>query len=538
MGKETIQDDSTKILIAAITRPISPIRSVIDGAKKRINAEDVRFRLRDWQDQSVVYVPNWIIGDRDSFRLEEAEPELARRVYYDPNEPSRMDCVVGLVARIARIKEEDAKKKTSSELIQKLKEDVNEDEINRQRICFNNVAEEKVFNDFIGRLQKQTNAWLGKAQRWNKYFSYLNDLKGENKSDESFFSDAFGENAPWKNEKDAEKKERLWIQLIEYLKEWKNGDEVKEFLEAVKDTAERYELLHEQWKAYTSQTEMRNCEIAVPVVAFGKFLGVLNFHKEDKFTENDENLARTYAAQLAAACLHRQAEVFEEFQRVARLLAAESNFEVIASKIAEGIRTGLRDGLKREEVVPSLYATKLPIGRFDELTDEEFEKRWEKTYYGRQQPQPEEKDDSALWDKENKLGHIPIRPNGLGRAIIEKWKQREEQIEKKSVTEKGHLFIVSLDVDDPNSEAGSRSALHHNIKTTGCLPLIFKHRVYGLLYLHCTERHFFTEAELHALETSSIQAAIAINNARLTGKSYEELYGKKILDLLIGGKQR
>jgi hypothetical protein len=40
------------------------------------------------------------------------------------------------------------------------------------------------------------------------------------------------------------------------------------------------------------------------------------------------------------------------------------------------------------------------------------------------------------------------------------------------------------------------------------------------------------------LETSSIQAAIAINNARLTGNSYEELYGNMILDLLIGGKQR
>jgi len=105
VSKETVQDDLTRILITAITEPASPAELFLKKAKEKINVEDVRFRLRDWQDQSVVYVPNWIIG----VELEKAEPELARRVYYDPNEPSRMDCVVGLVSRIVRIKEEEAK---------------------------------------------------------------------------------------------------------------------------------------------------------------------------------------------------------------------------------------------------------------------------------------------------------------------------------------------------------------------------------------------------------------------------------------------
>lgn len=163
---------------------------------------------------------------------------------------------------------------------------------------------------------------------------------------------------------------------------------------------------------------------------------------------------------------------------------------------------------------------------------------WDNTYYHRQQPQQNEKEDFDLWKKENNLGPIPIRSNGLGWNVIEKWKQREDKIKNGLATKNGHLFIASLDVDNPNSGLGSRSALEYGIKTTGCIPLIFEYRVYGLLYLHCTERHFFTDAEIYALEAFSTQAAIAINNARLTGNSYEELYGKKILDLIIGGSNK
>lgn len=544
MSKETIQDDFPNILLESITKKVSPVRSVLKKAKTRINAEDIRFRLRDWQDQSVVYVPHWIIGEG----LEDAEPELARRVYYNPNEPSQMDCVIGLVARIARIKEEEASGKgDDNKLIQKLKDGVSEDEIKKQRIRFNNVAEEKVFKEFIDRLKKQANIWQEMANKWRKYLEYLTDHGGKNGSDESIFSKAIGQHAPWNYEENAEMKAEQWKQLIDYLRKRKERNEASEFLNAVKATVKRYELLLKQWEEYISLAEVPRCEIAVPVIAFGKFLGVLNFHKKDEFTESDERQAKSSAAQLAVVSLQRQTEQFEEFQRVARLMAAESNFEVIASKIAEGIRIGLRDGLNKNEVFPLLYVANSPIGQsdrmFDSLDDEVRFKKiwkmiWENTYYHRRQPGSEgteDKEDIDLWETENDLGPIPIRHNGLGRAVIDKWRQHEEQIGKESATKNGHLFVVSLDVDDPNSGAGSRSALHHGIKTTGCLPLIFEQQVYGLLYLHCTKRHFFTDAELHALEISSTQAAIAINNARLTGNSYEELYGNKILDFLIGG---
>lgn len=524
MNGKGIHEDSTRILLAAITGPINPIKSILNEAKEKINVEDIRFRLRDWQDQSVVYMPEWIIGAG----LEEAEPELARRVYYDPDNPSRIDCMVGLVARIARINEEELKEKKDHDLIRKLKEGIAVDEINIEKIRFNNVANQRAFKEFLERLKENTKKWLEMAMRWEEYLKYLE----KNKNSPSFFSEAIGPHAPWINEDNAEKKKEQWLLLEKYLKEWRKGSDVKGFLEMVDKTVKRYKRLHQQWKDYTAHAEIPKCEIAVPVVAFGKFLGVLNFHKENEFTEHDEQLARTYAAQLSVACLQRQTELFEEFQRVARIIAAKNNFEEIASKIAEGIRKGLRDGLKEAEVFPLLYVASQPISRFDELTDEEFEKRWKNAYHRRQQPLLEEEKDLAVWNTENILGPIPIRRKGLGRAIIEKWRKLEEK-SNKGVS---YLFIDAIDVDDPNSETGSRSALQHNIKTTGCLPLVFEDQVYGLLYLHCKKRHFFTDAEVHALDTSGIQAAIAINNARLTGNSYETLYGKKILDLLIGGK--
>ncbi|MCJ7656033.1 MAG: GAF domain-containing protein, partial [Dehalococcoidia bacterium] len=109
---------------------------------------------------------------------------------------------------------------------------------------------------------------------------------------------------------------------------------------------------------------------------------------------------------------------------------------------------------------------------------------------------------------------------------INKWRvqARREPIRAKS------YFVVSGDVDNPDSNSGSRTALQYHIKTTGCLPLIFSHHLYGLLYLHCTKHHFFTESELEALETFGVQVAIAINNAKLIGPSYGELYGNALLN--------
>jgi len=476
-------------------------------------------------------VPNWVIGE-ELEKLE--EPELARRIYYDPKRPTQIDCIVGLVARIAVFDE--IKEKNEDDRSTELMEFSYEIDINNPQIRFNDVDKQPVYQNFINKLKEERDKYQNEMEEWIKFFEHLEKLEVDK---EEFFEEILGENAPWtkkkKDNKENERQRDQWDRLIKHIKQFKEGSEIEELLRAVKKTADLYSTRYKQWNDYISYAENVKYEIAVPVVAFGKFLGVLNFHKKTKFLEDDEHLARIYAAVLATAYLQQQTEQFEVFQKVIQIITAESDFEIIASKIAEGIRNGLQDGLENSEVFPLLYVATSPINRFDKLTDKEFEDRWDKSYHHRKQPSGENNGDLELWNIENNLGGISIRPNGLGWSIIEKWKQKEENNVKKSI-ENSHLFIVSRDVDNPNSKIGSRSALYESIKTTGCLPLIFKDQVYGLLYLHCTKRHFFTEAEVHALETSSIQAAIAIKNAGSFGKSYKELYGVKILELLSMGE--
>lgn len=146
----------------------------------------------------------------------------------------------------------------------------------------------------------------------------------------------------------------------------------------------------------------------------------------------------------------------------------------------------------------------------------------------------DDKKDHDLWEVEEELGHIPIRENGLGRKAITRW---QDEAKKPKFPQAKNYFTISPDVDNPDSITGNIQALNKDIKTTGCLPLVFNQRIYGLLYLHCKKRHFFTETELEALETFGSQAAIAIENYNLVGFSYEQLYGTALLDRLANIKE-
>lgn len=238
---------------------------------------------------------------------------------------------------------------------------------------------------------------------------------------------------------------------------------------------------------------------------------------------------------MALTYLQWQAELFEAFQKVAQTVTAENDFEIIASEITKGIREGLKHGLEEEDVFPLLYVAKRPIDRSYKKSQEDFENIWRDTYQGRQEP--EDKTEKDLWKTENDLGKIPIRFNGLGSKIIDKWAEKVGGEQYSENIEARDNFIVCLDVDNPDSESGSRSAFYNDIRTTGCLLLTFRNKVYGLLYIHCKKRHFFTEVELRALNAFGTQAAIAIKNAGLTGESYEKLFGGEVLDLLTHSTQ-
>ncbi len=78
------------------------IHRILEALKQTTDADDARFRVRDWKDQSMVYVKHWIIGSI----LDNSEPALAQR-YYDNRrfaEDSSIppfDCYVGLVGLAA-----------------------------------------------------------------------------------------------------------------------------------------------------------------------------------------------------------------------------------------------------------------------------------------------------------------------------------------------------------------------------------------------------------------------------------------------------
>lgn len=210
---------------------------------------------------------------------------------------------------------------------------------------------------------------------------------------------------------------------------------------------------------------------------------------------------------------------------VTETMAGESDLEKIATEIAKGIRKSFI-GFEKNDVFPILHVCEAPINKTDNLQD--FVDNWKNSYQKRQEPKLSDKENHELWETEEELGHIPIRGNGLGRKAIENW---QKEVKNSKSPQAKNYFTISPDVDNPDSITGNIQALNKDIKTTGCLPLIFNQQIYGLLYLHCKEHHFFTETELEALETFGSQAAIAIKNYKLVGASYEQLYGSAFITL-------
>lgn len=484
------------------------VKKVLENVKKDFNADEVRFRLRDWEDKSVVYVPNWVIGTN----LSEDYPESAQRIYFDPANSNDIDCATGLAARGARIREEESKKNKNEDLINVLKEDV---DIHEKIITFEKMDKAEICNSFIQKLDKKVNKLEEGKKEWEKYLTCISTLESE-----KFFTSLINCSPPWNKDRN-----KQWEDVINCLKDRIDG--IEKYKKIIKDAKDWYGNLYEDYVKYNDTRKEVKYGAAIPVLAFGKFIGVLNLHRKgENFNEEDKNLLEEYATILAVSYIQWQSEVFNTFHEKFLSVTVERNFEKIASTISNGIRYGLNYSIANDEIFPLLYIPQnKAIRETNELNNDLFKTIWKNSYQQRREPEPTER---QLWIKENKIGRIPIREEGLGREVVNKFLDAVNQGKPRIID----LFEVIEDVDDPNGQ-GSLSARKHHIKTTGCLPLIFKDKLYGLLYLHCTKRHFFTELELNALETFGKQAAIAIHNAELAGGSYENLYGEEIVKLLL-----
>lgn len=494
-------DNLTKKLSESIKNPtrISE-KNILKKVKTEVGAQDVRFRVVDFNRSALVYVPEWTIG----VQLENIEPELAKRIFWDNKDPSRMDCAVGKIARIMTIWT--MQQKGISVPLEMMK-GLYQKEIKYQN-CYsfefiNKPKDKSILNDFINNVVKKKKEEIKRKEKVVlNYVTYIKSIK----KDDSFFHKAFTEvsEAPWSDEKTKTQWEELWK-----INAQKNPTEFTRLAESI---IQYYANWNSYLQKYLKFLNTLKYEIVLPVMVGLNFYGVMNLHKNKEFTPYQKELASYYAGLLAVAYFYKRTELFESFRKVEQVIASEGDLETIASRIADGIRKGIL-GIEGNEVFPLLYTCNYPISPFDKLDN--FGKRWE--YHNRKEPSKKEGNEYVLFQMENKLGDIPIRDDGLGKAAIKSW----QIAAKGNMPQKARdYFLVCDDVDDPNSNFGSRSALKAEIKTTACLPLVFDRQVYGLLYIHCKSRHYFTEFDIDALEPFSIQAAASINHAEPSDFEY------------------
>lgn len=533
----------TKELAEAVTNstPLE-VTSVLKALADRLGGaecvRDVRFRPVDWNGQAVVHVPQWVALPTGK----DPHPRLLRRVFLDPEDVGRMDCFVGLVARVARIRELRERirdEEVSEQLLAEVTSPVPPREIEHPSYRFDkknsNKTKRRIFAKFSDRFRNIGAEYLRERDIWKAFHKELRSASIE--EDSLSKVEARIPNPPWN--RDALRKKQ-WVQLVAAGRENDWGLET-----LVEKTACYYEDLSTQWTLYEDVALAPACEIAVPVRVAGRLRGILNIHgtTEGKgFTKKQEGLCLQYADILAAVCLRDQGKLLWDLENVVKSMTAETRLERIASEIAKGIRNSLV-GLEKGEVFPLLYVCRRPMNP-DSRLESEFEYSWNDTYQQRPEPQKAESRDHdhwlrdlELWHTENQLGKIHVRKDGLGASALEKWQKCARGTTPRHRVTASKYFVVSGDVDNPDSVTASKTAWLREIKTTGCLPLVFRKRVHGLLYLHCKQRHFFTQSELEALDAFGAQAAIAVNNAKSFGPPYRQLYGDALINALGGGQE-
>lgn len=500
----------------ALQSPEFGVQEALSFLTEKIpGVEGLRFRPVDWKGKAVVYVPGWAA----KLDTSDVDPELFRRVFFDPKEPDRIDCLVGLVARVAFYNQE--KQSVNPSNLRLISKGITK-EIKKPRSVFENAGDEIPYKQFFSRLCEEAKTLASLKKQWIRYSKQVKKMSKDFSKPDDFFTAVLNHDAPWKK---SVRKNTQWKQFIEANPEKNN------FVNRVDDATSHYTKLCDQWEKYIDSIQNPSYEISVPVIAGNKLLGILSVHNKNNFTTEEARLCSQYASLLAIFCLRSKVTLLQNLQRLAADMTGESNLAKISSDISQGIRAALF-GLSVEEVFPILYTCSGPIGAYDDLMD--FEKIWKGLFKYQARDKPRITKEKGLWDIENLLGELFVREDGLGHTSIRCWK---DAVAKETATQAKNYFQVSPDVDNPDSSTGSRTASELGIKTTGCLPLIYGKRVYGLLYLHCKKRYFFTEAELEALEAFAIQAAIAIkNNPKIGGPiyTYEDLYGKELLNTLIG----
>jgi threonine dehydrogenase-like Zn-dependent dehydrogenase/putative methionine-R-sulfoxide reductase with GAF domain len=479
-----------------------PVADIVKEVREheKFRGTRVRFRPVDWKKEAVVCVSDWA-ADADLGGL---EPEFARRVFWR-TDPGEIDCVVGWVAKLARIAEMELK---GEDVPAEMRAGLPDGPIVLES-CYSfdfdkNREDKAKLEPFKEHIRKRKAEVEKKQAKLEDYHGYLSNLT----KDGTFGSKGFDPSAPgpWllKKESEQSRKMQQWQEV------WKitADEEAAAFVGAVKHAAEAYKELGVSIGIYLTHIERTlKSEIVLPVTVGGSFYGIMNFHSQQVFTAEQQDLASCYAGLLAITYFHKRKIVQDRFREV-QGLAGRSDLASIATALAAGVRSALL-GIPETQVAPLLYACLHPISPQDNLDD--FARRF--AYQPRR----------WLSDWEENLGRIPVRENGIGRTAVEAWKDASKQSESPKACK---YLQVCEDVDDLDSDTGSKTARLQKVESTACLPLVFNRQVYGLLYIHCKSRHYFTDFDLDALELLAAQAAQAISQTEQSDFEYLAIRGK------------
>jgi len=413
----------------------------------------------------------------------------------------------------------------------------------------NDLKNETLFIEFVKCVEKQKSLTLKQLEaleRWQKAV----EEAGETFNPQDFFKEEF--KTLQEHEYPEEEKEKIEKRL-NVLTNLTNIEQVKDSLRMQKNAVE--ELYNAQEK-YIEYLKTLNSEVAVPILLGKNLCGVLNAHSSKKgwFTESDQAILQALAGCVATALMGHQQRVLNEIQKIEQKMTAGWEFDEIAELVADGIKQEAFLIVPTERTFPLLYICKTPVHPKELVDDQQH-------FGGKFEPQPRvsvlkklEKENIVLSDylsissmlndvieklrkgeivlskyerEEIELLTVPIRNDGLGFQAIRKLAEKPME----------PVFIVRENVDDPVS-GGSDSAKKHGVVSTACLPLAFGGIVYGLLYIHILERHFFTQLEKETLTLFAAQAAIVLKNVPALKRSFEEptyerIYGAELIKQCI-----
>jgi len=267
----------------------------------------------------------------------------------------------------------------------------------------------------------------------------------------------------------------------------------KSFLKSVEEKIEKKSVPNWQdWEKYYNDclSQVRT-EIAIPLLANGQVLGVFNVHSKTPNVFNypkDLNLLYEFAHYAVMAILQWQARVLTELGEIVGEMTSYFDLKSVANQLVVGIRKIFPEAL-------------VDLFSYDELRKEYTRINWDA-----------DKEKKELWEKEIKLRKaMPRRRAGLGYNAIKK---------------KRFVFEEHVDWEDGKGSSNARTI---RIKSTGCIPLLFKGKTVGVLYLHFAPRHYFTLKEKEALDLFASQAAVAISNVERmkAAPSYTQLFGSE-----------